>query len=76
MTNTLGNNIRLIRRSKGLKLKDLSEITELPIPYLADIERDIVNPSLKTLHLIAKALPSSRRHLILRFIKIPKCRKP
>ena len=56
MNNSIGQHIRNLRKSKVLKLKDLSEKSGLSIPYLSDIERDTVNPSLKSLQVIAKSL--------------------
>ena len=64
MHNTLGSHIRKIRKSKGLTLKDLAEKSGLSIPYLSDIERGAVNPSLKTLQSIAKALELSLPEIV------------
>ena len=64
MSNTLGTHIREIRKSQKLKLKDLSEKSGLSISYLSDTERDVVNPSLKTLQAIAKALDLSLPEIV------------
>ena len=64
MSNTLGCHIRTIRKSKGLKLKHLAETSGLSISYLSDTERDVVNPSLKTLQAIAKALELSLPEMV------------
>ena len=64
MANTIGSHIRSIRKSKGLNLKGLSEKSGLSIPYISDIERDVVNPSLKTLQAIAKALDLSLPEIV------------
>ena len=64
MSNTLGCHIRTIRKSKGLKLKGLAEKSGLSISYLSDTERDVVNPSLKTIQSIAKALDMSLPEIV------------
>ena len=64
MSHTLGQHVRAIRKSKGLKLKDLAEKSGLSIPYLSDTERDVVNPSLKSLQSIAKALELSLPEIV------------
>ena len=64
MSHTLGQHVRAIRKSKGLKLKDLAEKSGLSIPYLSDTERDVVNPSVKTLQSIAKALELSLPEIV------------
>ena len=49
--------IREIRKLKGIKLKELSEITGLSISYLSEIENNKdCNPSILTIIKIAKAL--------------------
>ena len=62
--NTIGNHIRSIRKSKDLTLKQLSEISDISVPYLSDIERDVVNPSFKTLQAVAKALDITLPELV------------
>ena len=51
----LGDHLRSIRRERKLTLKDLSQRANLSVPYLSDIERGVVNPSVETLQKIAKA---------------------
>ena len=51
----LGERLRLIRKEHQLTLKDLNQRADLSVPYLSDMERGIVNPSLETLQKIAKA---------------------
>lgn len=46
---TIGERLKSLRKSKESTLKDVSKSTGLSISYLSDIERDIVDPSLKTL---------------------------
>ncbi len=49
--------IREIRKLKGIKLKELSDITGLSISYLSEIENNKdCNPSILTIIKIAKAL--------------------
>ena len=51
----LGDHLRSIRRERKLTLKDLSQRAGLSVPYLSDIERGVVNPSVETVQKIAKA---------------------
>lgn len=51
------NNIKLIRISQGLTLQSLSSKSGVAIGYLADLENGkALNPTLKTLNKISKAL--------------------
>lgn len=60
----LGERLRLIRREKKLTLKNLSELANLSVPYLSDVERDVVNPSVETLQKVAKAFNMTVRDLL------------
>ena len=51
----LGERLRLIRKEKKLTLKDLSQLADLSVPYLSDMERSVVNPSVETLQKVARA---------------------
>ena len=51
----LGERLRLIRKEKKLTLKDLSQLADLSVSYLSDMERGVVNPSVETLQKVAKA---------------------
>lgn len=51
----LGEHLRFIRRKRKLTLKDLSQHADLSVPYLSDLERGVVNPSIETLQKVAKA---------------------
>ena len=62
--NTLGSHIRNIRKSKNLTIKQLSEISDISIPFLSDIERDVVNPSVKSLQAIAKGFDITLSELV------------
>ena len=51
----LGEHLRFIRRKRKLTLKDLSQRADLSVPYLSDLERGVVNPSIESLQKVAKA---------------------
>ena len=51
----LEDHLRSIRKEHKLTLKVLSQRADLSVPYLSDIERGVVNPSIETLQKIAKA---------------------
>jgi len=52
----LGPKIREIRTEKGLTLAKLSELTNLTIGYISQVERSMIDPSLSSLRKISKAL--------------------
>ena len=60
----LSQRLRFIRRENQLTLKELSQRSKLSIPYLSDMERDVVNPSVDTLRKVAKAYNISVKDLI------------
>lgn len=60
----LGERLRLIRKEHRLTLKTLSERAGLSVPYLSDVERDVVNPSVETLQKVAKAFNMTVRDLL------------
>ena len=45
----LGEQVRNIRKKRGITLKELAEKTGLSIGYISQIERDLTDPSLSTL---------------------------
>ena len=49
----LGERLRLLRKEHGLTLKKVSQLAGLSIPYLSDMEREKVNPSVESLHKVA-----------------------
>ena len=51
----LGEHLRFIRRKRKLTLKNLSQDADLSVPYLSDLERGVVNPSIESLQKVAKA---------------------
>jgi transcriptional regulator with XRE-family HTH domain len=60
----LGQRLRFIRKENQLTLKELSQLSKLSVPYLSDMERDVVNPSVDTLQKVAKAYNISVKDLI------------
>ena len=52
---TLGQRLRFLRKENHLTLKELSQFADLSVPYLSDMERGVVNPSVDTLQKVAKA---------------------
>ena len=60
----LGQRLRFIRKENNLTLKDLSQISDLSVPYLSDMERGVVNPSVDALQKVAIAYKISVKELI------------
>ena len=60
----LGQRLRLIRKENQLTLKELSKLSELSVPYLSDMERGVVNPSVDTLQKVAGAYNISVKDMI------------
>ena len=52
----LGEQVRNVRKSRGITLKELAERTGLSIGYISQIERDLTDPSLSTLRKLSEAL--------------------
>ena len=61
----LGQRLRSLRKEKRLTLKDLSQLADLSVPYLSDMERGVVNPSVETLHKVAKAFNMTVKDLFI-----------
>ncbi len=61
---TLGERLRQIRREHDLTLKDLSQRADLSIPYLSNVERGVVNPSIDTLQKVASAYNMTTKDLL------------
>lgn len=53
---SIGENIKRLRKDRGLTQKELAEKSSLSRSYLADLERDRYNPSLESLQLISDSL--------------------
>ncbi len=60
----LGQRLRQIRKGKKLTLKELSLQANISVPYLSDMERSVVNPSIDTLQKVAKAYNMTVKDLI------------
>ena len=52
----LGEQVRNIRKKRGITLKELAEKTGLSIGYISQIERNLTDPSLSTLRKLSAAL--------------------
>lgn len=52
----LGEQVRNVRKSRGITLKELAEQTGLSIGYISQIERDLTDPLLSTLRKLSEAL--------------------
>ncbi len=59
----LGERLRFLRKQNQLTLKDLSQLANLSVPYLSDMERGEVNPSIESLQKVAKAFDMTVRDL-------------
>lgn len=53
---TVGINIKILRHIKGMTITDLCEKTKLSSQTILPIEKGTANPTLITLHKIARAL--------------------
>ena len=51
-----GKHLKKIREERGLSQEELANDSDIPINQVGRIERGEINPSLSTLHSIAKAL--------------------
>jgi transcriptional regulator with XRE-family HTH domain len=56
LSETAGRQIRLLRKRRGWKLKDLAAASNYSLTYLSDMERGRQNVSIKSLEIIAAAL--------------------
>jgi transcriptional regulator with XRE-family HTH domain len=55
----LGRRLRFFRRAKKLRLKDLADLAGCSESLLSRVENGLVNPSLTTLHRLARALDAN-----------------
>lgn len=55
----IGNQIKKLRKEKGLKISELAEKSSLSSGMISQVERDMVSPSISTLWKITKALDVS-----------------
>jgi transcriptional regulator with XRE-family HTH domain len=63
LAGTLGQRIRLLRISKGLKISDIAKATALTSSTISQVERAIISPSISTLKKICDALGASIGYL-------------
>ena len=61
---SIGDNIRMVRKQKGITQKVLGEMIGVSNTYLSDIEIGRTNPSIKTLKKIASGLEISYIELL------------
>jgi len=61
---SIGDNIRMARKQKGITQKVLGEMIGVSNTYLSDIEIGRTNPSIKTLKKIASGLEISYIELL------------
>lgn len=66
----IGNAIRHIRKEKGLRQKDLIEITGLSQVFMSELERSKKMPSWPTLGQIADVLGTSVSYIIVRSVEL------
>ncbi len=59
-----GNSVAFIRKQMGLTQEELAFKSDLSTNYVRKIEKGLVNPSLKTIRKIAKALDINIGELI------------
>ena len=52
----IGARLRALRQQQSLTLKEVAAVTGLSMGHLSQLERDLVSPSVKTLHDISRAL--------------------
>ncbi|MHB8928441.1 MAG: helix-turn-helix domain-containing protein [Bacillota bacterium] len=64
-TSTLGEKVRLTRETLGLTQKELAERSDISPAMVAQVEAGIVQPSLKTVEKLAKALGVSPCYLVM-----------
>ena len=56
LLDTLGADLRSLRKSRGLKLSGLAEAVGKSVGWLSQVERDLSEPSIDDLRKLAKAL--------------------
>ena len=61
----LGDRLRLLRKEHRLTLRELKERADISVPYLSDMERGVVNPSIETLQKVAKAYRMTLKNLFI-----------
>ena len=61
---SIGERIKIARKSAGLTQLELAKKTDLSRSYIGDIEKDRYNPSVSTLQLIATATNTPLEELL------------
>lgn len=56
MTDSLGAQVKALRKARGLTLAAVSERTGLSLGFLSNLERDETSPSIANLHKVCEAL--------------------
>jgi transcriptional regulator with XRE-family HTH domain len=56
---TLGSRLRTMREAKGLSFAETAQLADLTKAYVERVERDRVNPSVKTVEALAQGLGCS-----------------
>ena len=56
LLDSLGADLRSLRKSRGLTLSDLAEAVGKSVGWLSQVERDLSEPSINDLRDLAKAL--------------------
>ena len=69
-----GENLRNIRTKKGLTMMELAFEADIEYSQIAKIERGLSNPTISTVHVIAKALNIKPIELFRFDIPLPKKR--
>ena len=60
----IGPRIRQRREDKGISMRELARRVEMTASYISQLERDLADPSIKTLRKIADALDVSLMHFL------------
>ncbi len=61
----INDRIRVLRKEKGLTLKQLASASGLSLPFLSEVERGESNPSLESLESIARGLSINIEELLI-----------
>jgi len=59
-----GENLRKLRKKKGLTMMDLAFEADIEYSQIARIERGIANPTISTLYVLAKSLDVKPQDLL------------
>ena len=73
-SDSLGADIRSIRKSRGITLIEISEKVERSVGWMSQVERDISQPSIDDLRTISSILVYRYQSSLVRFKQMPKKR--